>query len=243
MKVIIAENYEDGAKKAADIIEKIVRENPECTLGLATGSSPVGLYQRMIKDHEETVRSYKDILTFNLDEYVGLAVTHPESYRYFMNKNLFTRVDIDMANTNLPCDGSDITDEQAATYDDRIKAAGGIDLQMLGIGPNGHIGFNEPGTPFDSLTHKQKLTEATLAANSRFFDNDPDKVPHYAVTLGIKAIMNARKIVMIITGANKAQTVKDTLCGPVTTAVPASILQLHPNCTFYLDKEAASLLG
>ena len=243
MEVKVFANKELAGRAVADAFIAQIAAKPNSVLGLPTGSSPIPVYDALAIACAEGRISFKNVKTFNLDEYVGLAVTHPESYRYFMNKNLFTRVDIDMANTNLPCDGSDITDEQAATYDDRIKAAGGIDLQMLGIGPNGHIGFNEPGTPFDSLTHKQKLTEATLAANSRFFDNDPDKVPHYAVTLGIKAIMNARKIVMIITGANKAQTVKDTLCGPVTTAVPASILQLHPNCTFYLDKEAASLLG
>jgi len=243
MNIKVFANKEAAGRAAADAIIAQINAKPNSVLGLPTGSSPIPVYDALAAACSEKRISFKDIKTFNLDEYVGLNPAHPESYRYFMNKNLFTRVDIDLANTNLPCDGSDITDEEAATYDDRIKAAGGIDLQMLGIGPNGHIGFNEPGTAFDSLTHKQKLTQETLDANARFFDNDPTQVPKYAVTLGIKAIMNAKKIVMIITGANKAQAVKDAVEGPVTVDVPASILQLHPDCTFYLDAEAASMLG
>lgn len=242
MIVKVFENEEFAGRAAADAIIAQINAKPNSVLGLPTGSTPLTTYNALAIACAEGRISFKDVKTFNLDEYVGLDPSHDQSYRYFMNTNLFKRVDIDLANTNLPCDGSDITDEEAATYDARIEAAGGIDFQLLGIGGNGHIGFNEPGGAIDSLTHKQKITYETRVANSRFFGNDPEKVPPYAVTLGMKGIMNARKIVLIAYGANKAQAVYDTVCGRVTADVPASILQLHPNVSIYVDKAAAAKL-
>ena len=242
MIVKVFENEEFAGRAAADAIIAQINCKPNSVLGLPTGSTPLTTYNALAIACAEGRVSFKDVKTFNLDEYVGLDPSHDQSYRYFMNTNLFTRVDIDIANTNLPCDGSDISDEEAATYDARIAAAGGIDFQLLGIGGNGHIGFNEPGGAIDSLTHKQKITYETRVANSRFFDNDPEKVPPYAVTLGMKGIMNARKIVLIAYGANKAQAVYDTVCGKVTPDVPASILQLHPNVSIYVDKAAEAKL-
>lgn len=242
MIVKVFENEEFAGRAAADAIIAQINAKSNSVLGLPTGSTPLTTYNALAEACTEGRVSFKDVRTFNLDEYVGLDPTHEQSYRYFMNTNLFNRVDIDIANTNLPCDGSDIDDATAATYDARIEAAGGIDLQLLGIGGNGHIGFNEPGGAIDSLTHKQQITHETRVANSRFFDNDPEKVPAFAVTLGMKGIMNARKIVLIAYGANKAQAVYDTVCGKVTADVPASILQLHPNVCIYVDKAAAAKL-
>jgi len=242
MIVKVFDNEEFAGRAAADAIIAQINCKPNCVLGLPTGSTPIPTYKALVAACAEGRISFKDVKTFNLDEYVGLNPAHEQSYRYFMNDNLFNHVDIDIANTNLPCDGSDIDDATAATYDCKIKAAGGIDLQLLGIGGNGHIGFNEPGGAIDSLTHKQQITMNTRQANARFFGGDPLAVPEYAVTLGMKGIMNARKIVLIAYGENKAQAVYDTVCGKVTADVPASILQLHPNCYIYVDKAAAKLL-
>ncbi len=236
------ENEEIVGRAAADAIIAQVNAKADSVLGLPTGSSPVPTYKTLIAAYKEGRVSFAGVKTFNLDEYVGLVPTHEQSYRYFMNDNLFDHIDIDIANTNLPCDGSALSDEEAAKYDEKIKTAGGIDLQLLGIGNNGHIAFNEPGGALDSLTHKQKITENTREANARFFEGDPNKVPEYAVTLGLKGIMNARKIVLVACGEAKAQAIHDLVYGRVTADVPASILQLHPDCTVYVDKAAAKML-
>ena len=238
MKVIIAKDYEDGARKAADIIEKIVRENPECTLGLATGSSPVGMYKELARRCKDEGLDFSKIHSVNLDEYVGLDGSHDQSYRYFMDHNLFDHIDIDKARTRVPS-GIDVSDP--AAYDKEIEAAGGVDLQLLGIGNNGHIGFNEPGTPFGSLTHIVELTESTREANKRFFASI-DEVPTHAVTMGVKTVMQARSIILMAIGPAKAPIMKEMLQGPVTEKVPASVLQLHPDVTVYMDYEAAKLL-
>ena len=232
MIVKVFENEEFAGRAAADAIIAQISAKPNSVLGLPTGSTPVPTYRALSAACAEGRVSFKDVKTFNLDEYVGLNPAHEQSYRYFMNDNLFNHVDIDIANTNLPCDGSDLDEATAAKYDEKIIAAGGI----------GHIGFNEPGGAIDSLTHKQKITMATREANARFFGGDPMAVPEYAVTLGMKGIMNARKIVLIAYGANKAQAIHDTVYGRVTADVPASILQLHPNCSIYVDKAAAAML-
>ena len=242
MIVKVFENEEFAGRAAADAIIAQISAKPNSVLGLPTGSTPVPTYRALSAACAEGRVSFKDVKTFNLDEYVGLNPAHEQSYRYFMNDNLFNHVDIDIANTNLPCDGSDLDEATAAKYDEKIIAAGGIDFQLLGIGGNGHIGFNEPGGAIDSLTHKQKITMATREANARFFGGDPMAVPEYAVTLGMTGIMNARKIVLIAYGANKAQAIHDTVYGRVTADVPASILQLHPNCSIYVDKAAAAML-
>lgn len=236
MEIKIFENDEMLGRAAADAIMAKVNEKADCVLGLPTGSSPLSTYKALIAANKEGRVSFEKVTTFNLDEYVGLSPEHEQSYRFFMNNNLFYHIDINIANTNLP------SEPAPEKYDEKIKAAGGIDLQLLGIGNNGHIAFNEPGTPFDSLSHKQRITDNTREANARFFEGDMNKVPEYAVTLGLKAIMNAKKVVLVASGKAKAKAVYDMINGAVTADVPASILQLHPNCTVYLDKDAASLL-
>ncbi len=238
MKIIIGSEQEI-AKKAAQQYVDLLAKKPDAVLGGATGSTPLGLYAELVKLNKEGVISFKNVKTFNLDEYVGLDGNHDQSYRYFMNKNLFEQVDIDLANTHVP---SGIDTENCAAYDDEIKAAGGVDLQLLGIGVDGHIGFNEPGTPWDSITHVVELEQNTREVNSRFFEKLED-VPTHAVTMGIKTVMNARAIILMAIGKSKAEIVKAFIEGPVTEAVPASILQLHPFVTVYLDEEAAALLS
>lgn len=240
MKVIITENYDEMSKKAAELIIDVVKKNPNAVLGFATGTSPIGLYQNLIKDCKENGTSYKNVSTVNLDEYVGLTADHDQSYAYFMRTNLFDHIDIDQKNTNLPCgSASDLQkecDRYNALLDEKTQ-----DVQVLGIGSNGHIGFNEPNTPFDSVTHIVDLTENTIKDNSRLF-NSIDEVPRQALSMGIKNIMQAKSIVMVVSGKNKAQAVKGMVNGEITPELPASILQLHPFVTVICDKEAASLL-
>lgn len=237
MKIII-DTEENVAKKAAQRYVEILAAKPEAVLGFATGSTPLGLYAELAKLCAAGKLSFREVTTFNLDEYAGLDGSHDQSYRYFMNHNLFEKVDIDIQKTHVPS-GLDIA--AAASYDKAIEAAGGIELQLLGIGNNGHIGFNEPGTPIDSITHLVDLTQRTREANARFF-HSIDEVPTQAVTMGIKTVMNARGIMLMALGKGKADIVRDFIKGPVTPEVPASILQLHPNAEIYLDYDAASLL-
>lgn len=237
MKFII-DSEENIAKKAAQRYVELLGCKPNAVLGFATGSTPLGLYAELARLCREGKLSFKDVTSFNLDEYAGLDGSHDQSYRYFMNHNLFEHIDIDIARTHVPS-GLDIA--SAAAYDKAIEAAGGIELQLLGIGNNGHIGFNEPGTPLDSITHLVDLTEMTRKANARFFTS-LDEVPTQAVTMGIKTVMNARSIMLMALGKGKADIVKASFTGPITTQVPASILQLHPSVEIYLDYDAASLL-
>jgi len=237
MKVYIASEKEI-AKMAAQRYVQLINNKPNAILGGATGSTPIPLYKELAKQCKAGNVSFKNVKTFNLDEYVGLDGKHNQSYRYFMNNQLFKHVDIDINNTHVP---SGIDTKNPEKYDEEIAAAGGIDLQLLGIGVDGHIGFDEPGTKFDSLTHVVKLDPSTRKANSRFFKSI-DEVPTHAVTMGIKTVMNARAIMLIATGKGKAEIVKAFIEGPITTKVPASILQLHPFVEVYLDEEAAALL-
>ncbi|MDO5441736.1 MAG: glucosamine-6-phosphate deaminase [Bacillota bacterium] len=237
MKVYIASEKEI-AKMAAQRYVQLINTKPNAIIGGATGSTPIPLYKELAKQCKAGNVSFKNVKSFNLDEYVGLDGTHNQSYRYFMNNQLFKHIDIDINNTFVP---SGIDTKNPSKYDDMIKAAGGVDLQLLGIGVDGHIGFNEPGTKFDSLTHVVKLEQNTREVNSRFFKSI-DEVPTHAVTMGIKTVMNARSIILIATGKSKAKIVKEFIEGPVTTKCPASILQLHPFVEIYLDEEAASLL-
>ena len=239
IRIIKVKDYEEASDQAFALMKQYIA--PGKVLGLATGSTPLGLYQRMVKDHQKNGTSYKDIKTFNLDEYVGLPITHPESYYAFMHRNLFDQIDIPQENTHVPSGlGADL-EKQAAQYDEMI-AESPVDIQLLGIGSDGHIAFNEPGTPFDSGTHVTDLAESTIRDNCRFFDNDISKVPTQAVTQGIGTIMKARSILLIATGANKAQAVKDMVNGPVSEDCPASILQQHPDVTLIVDEAAGSLL-
>lgn len=237
MKIVI-DTPEKIAQMAAQHYVELLNNKPGAVLGYATGSTPLGLYAELAKLNKDGKLSFKNATTFNLDEYAGLEPTHDQSYRYFMNENLFNNIDIPIENTHVP---SGIDTAKAGEYDDAIAEAGGIDLQLLGIGNNGHIGFNEPGTPFSSITHVVDLTESTRIANSRFFET-MDDVPTQAVSMGIKTVMNAKSIILIALGKAKAEIIKATIQGDVTEAVPASVLQLHPNVVMYLDHEAASLL-
>lgn len=240
MKVIVTENYEEMSKKAAEVVIEIVKNNPNAVLGFATGSSPIGLYQNMIKDHKENGTSYKNVTSVNLDEYVGLKADHNQSYAYFMRTNLFDGLDIDLKNTNLPCGSASDLKAECDRYN-ALLDANQQDIQVLGIGSNGHIGFNEPNTPFDSVTHVVDLTESTIKDNSRLF-NSIDEVPRQALSMGIKNIMNAKSIVMVVSGKNKAEALRGMVKGEITPALPASVLQLHPFVTVVCDKDAASLL-
>ncbi len=239
MKVVVGNNEKISALIAEEFI-KVINAKPNCVLGLATGTSPLEVYADLAKANKEGRVSFKDVATFNLDEYIGLEGTHNQSYRYFMNENLFNHIDIDKEKTHVLKGVGDYL-AYANQYDKLIEEFGGIDIQILGIGSDGHIAFNEPGTPFDSLTHVAELAESTIVDNSRLF-NDISEVPTKAVTMGLKSIMNARKIVLIATGKNKAQAIFNLLKGPKTEEVPCSILQDHPDCTIYVDEEAYSLV-
>ena len=238
MKVVIGTKKEISEKIAEEFIKQ-VNAKPNSVLGLATGTSPLGVYADLVKANKEGRVSFKDVVTFNLDEYIGLEGTHVQSYRYFMNVNLFDQIDINKENTHVLKGVGDYED-YAKKYDALIASFGGIDLQILGIGSDGHIAFNEPGTSFDSLTHVAELAESTIVDNSRLF-NDISEVPTMAVTMGLKSIMNAKKIVLIATGPNKAKAIKNLLRGDKTEEVPCSILQDHPDCTIYVDPEAYRL--
>lgn len=239
MKVIIAKDYEELSRKAAEIMINVVKENPSAVLGLATGSTPIGLYKAMIEDHVKNGTSYKNVKTVNLDEYVGLPADNDQSYRYFMRDNLLDHIDVDLNNTNIENGVAKDLDAECARYNALLHALP-RDIQLLGIGANGHIAFNEPGTPFDSETHVVDLTENTIQMNSRFFADEKD-VPRRALTMGPKNIMDAKKILILAVGANKADAVKRMLNGPVDPALPASILQKHPNCTLIADEAAAGI--
>lgn len=239
MKVVVGTNEEISRQIAEEFIKQVNRK-PNSVLGLATGTSPLQVYANLVKANKEGRVTFKDVVTFNLDEYIGLEGTHNQSYRYFMNDNLFNHIDIDKSRTHVLKGVGDYL-AYASQYDAEIASFGGIDLQILGIGSDGHIAFNEPGTPFDSLTHVAELAESTIVDNSRLF-NDISEVPTKAVTMGLRSIMNAKKIVLIATGKNKAQAIYNLLKGPKTEEVPCSILQDHPDCTIYVDEAAYSLV-
>lgn len=240
MKVIITKDYDEMSQKAFEVMSGVVKSNPEAVIGLATGSTPIGLYKNMIKDHNENGTSYKKIKTVNLDEYAGLDVTSDQSYVYFMRDNLFNHIDIDLKNTNIENGKAADREAECARYNALLETMQ-QDIQVLGIGSNGHIAFNEPGTPFGSVTHIVNLTESTIKDNSRLFKSI-DEVPRQAFTMGLKNIMNAKKILILANGANKAKAVYGLVKGEVTENVPASILQLHPDCTLVCDEAAAALI-
>lgn len=241
MQFIIEETYEDVSRAAADIIAEQIQSKPAAVLGLATGSTPIGTYEELVAKFKRGEVSFKDITTFNLDEYAGLNGDHDQSYRWFMNHHLFDNVDIDKVRTHVPSGNSDDPEKMCEDYEKAIEEAGGVDLQLLGLGHNGHIGFNEPCDEFPVATHYVELTQSTIEANSRLF-NSIDEVPTAAYTMGIGTIMKAKKVLLLATGEGKAEIVKKAFKGEVTPQVPASILQSHPDCTIILDKEAASQL-
>ena len=239
MKIIKAKDYQDMSRKAANIISAQIIMKPDCVLGLATGSTPIGTYDQLIDWYKKGDLDFSQVSSVNLDEYRGLSHTDPQSYYYFMHEHLFKHVNIREEATFVP-DGTNPDAEAAcAAHEEIIKKLGGIDLQLLGLGNNGHIGFNEPSEAFEKETHCVDLTESTIQANSRFFDSI-DQVPTQAYTMGIKSIMMAKKILIVANGEGKADSVARAVWGPVTPDVPASILQMHPNVTVVCDEAALS---
>ncbi len=239
MEIKVYKNAEEIGKAAGQLYVDYINANPSCVLGFATGASPVPTYDYIAESYKQGKVSLKGVSTFNLDEYCDIPREHKNSYYTFMCENLFSRTDIDMANVDF-LDGNADPDEESARYAAAIKAKGGIDIQLLGIGRNGHIAFNEPGDEFTDEAWKVTLTQSTIDANSIYFDDIP--MPRYALTMGIGSIMRSKKIIMIATGESKAQAVKDMIKGPVTPACPASILQQHGDALIFLDEAAAKLL-
>ena len=241
MKIIRTKDYRDMSRKAANIISAQMILKDDSVLGLATGSTPIGTYDQLVDWYKKGDLDFSKITTVNLDEYKGLPKENDQSYWYFMNKNLFSRVNIRPDYHFLP-DGMNLDSaNECERYEKLIDSLGGIDLQLLGLGRNGHIGFNEPGDCFEKETHLVKLSDNTITANSRFFDSAED-VPKYAISTGIKNIMQAKSILLIVSGPAKAKALYKALCGPITPAVPASILQLHNNVTVVADEEALELV-
>ena len=241
MKVIVCKDYAEMSAKAADIVAAQITLKPNCVLGLATGSTPEGMYACLVKKYEAGELDFSTVRSVNLDEYYPITPDNDQSYRYFMNYHLFDRVNIDKANTNVPNGLAEDVDAECARYNDVINTLGPIDIQVLGMGHNGHIGFNEPDDHFPLETHKVDLAQSTIDANARFFAS-ADEVPRQALTMGIKTIMQAKKVLVVVSGKDKAEIVKKAFTGPVTPQVPASILQMHSDVILVADEAAASLL-
>lgn len=241
MNIVITKSYEEMSKKAANYIVSQVTLKPDSVLGLATGSTPIKTYEYIRDKFTKEEVDFKEVVTFNLDEYIGLGKKEPQSYRYFMNENLFNHINIKEENINIPNGLSKNINEECRLYEEKIVNQGGIDLQLLGIGRNGHIGFNEPNVNFEARTHKVTLDEDTINANARFFKS-VDDVPTEAISMGIKTIMMSKKILLLASGENKSRVIDGLVNGPITPKLPASILQLHQDVTLILDEGAASLL-
>ncbi|HEY8891537.1 MAG TPA: glucosamine-6-phosphate deaminase [Clostridium sp.] len=239
MRIIVVDNYEEMSKKAALMIASQVTLKPNSVLGLATGDTPLGMYKELIKLYNKNEVDFKEVRTFNLDEYYGIDRENLQSYYYFMNANLFNSINIARENINMPDGMAKDVNASCIEYEKNIKELGGIDMQVLGIGGNGHIGFNEPNVNFEAETHLVNLDEGTIEANSRFFDSIED-VPVKAISMGIKTIMNSKKIILLANGINKAEAIERAVKGKINPNIPASILQLHNDVTIILDKEAAS---
>ncbi|MCI9367172.1 MAG: glucosamine-6-phosphate deaminase [Oscillospiraceae bacterium] len=242
MRIYREKDYNAMSRRAAAVIAAQVVSKPDCVLGLATGSTPIGAYKQLIEWHKQGDLSFSEVRSVNLDEYFGLAPTHDQSYRYFMQTNLFDHVDIVPENTNVPNGLAQDAAAECARYEQVVAGLGYADLQLLGMGRNGHIGFNEPCDEFPVATHLVDLTQSTIDANARFFASAND-VPRQALTMGVGTIMRARSILVVVSGADKAEAVRKTVMGPVTPEVPASILQLHPNVTLIGDEAALSGLN
>ena len=237
MKLILCKTYEEMSAAAADEISDLVREKPYCTLGLATGSTPVGTYRQLVRRYERGELDFSHVTTFNLDEYYPISHKNPQSYYYFMHENFFDHVNIDSANINIPNGEAENPEAECRRYEDLLCAAGPVDLQLLGIGQNGHIGFNEPDGVLHASTHITNLTESTISANSRFFSGE-EEVPRRALTMGIGTILKARKILLLANGKSKHDAIKALLDDVITTNIPATVLKTHPNVTLICDEEA-----
>ena len=241
MRIIITKNYDDMSQKAANIISAQMITKPNCVLGLATGSTPIGTYKVLVDRYNNGDLDFSQVSTVNLDEYRGLTHDNDQSYYYFMMNNLFKHVNIDINRTHVPDGTIEDADKACADYEEIVKSYGGVDLQLLGLGHNGHIGFNEPASEFPKATHCVDLQESTIQANARFFEKIED-VPTQAYTMGLGTIMAAKKVLLIASGKDKAEIVKKAFFGPVVPEVPASILQMHQDVTIVIDEDAASLL-
>ena len=242
MLVILKRDSEDISRQAAQLVATAVRKKPELVLGLATGGTMVGVYEHLVQLHKEGTIDFSRVVTFNLDEYLGLAATHPQSFQHFMQEHFFSRVNVNPKNIHIP-DGTipGNYDEYCSSYEGTIRKAGGIDLQILGIGRNGHIGFNEPTSSLASRTRLKVLSQETMDDNAKSFAPS-EKSPRCAITMGIGTILEARKIILLASGASKAAAVAKSIEGPIASAVSASALQLHPEVTFIVDEQAASKL-
>ncbi len=239
MKIYEAKDYKEMSRKAANIISAQIMMKPDCTLGLATGSTPVGTYEKLVERYEKGDLDFSQVTSVNLDEYKGLDRENDQSYYYFMHQHLFSHVNIDLKNTHLPDGTEPDSEKECARYDELIRSLGGVDLQLLGLGHNGHIGFNEPAEAFAKGTNCVDLQESTIEANKRFFAS-ADDVPRQAYTMGIKTIMSAKKVLVVVSGEDKADIVAKAFFGPVTPEVPASVLQLHNDVTVVGDAAALS---
>ena len=240
MIIYKGKDYQDVSRKAANIMSAQIIMKPDAVLGLATGSTPVGMYAQLVEWYKKGDLDFSQVTTVNLDEYKGISGDNEQSYRYFMNKNLFDHINIDKNKTFVPDGLEENSDKACAEYNAVISRTGGVDMQLLGIGENGHIGFNEPGAAFEKETHLVDLAESTIRANARFFTSI-DEVPKQAYTMGIRTIMQAKKILVVVSGESKADIVSRAFFGPVTPEVPASILQMHPDVTVVCDEAALSL--
>ncbi|NYB74496.1 glucosamine-6-phosphate deaminase [Sedimentibacter hydroxybenzoicus DSM 7310] len=241
MEVIIKNNYQEVSDAAAEYLLNVVKNKPNAVLGLPTGSSPTGMYKIVVDEYKNNNVSFENVKTFNLDEYMGLDRSNDQSYYYFMNENLYSHVNLKPENINIPNGMAKDINQESIRYENKLKAEGPMDIMFLGIGNNGHIGFNEPNEYFEPFTHEVNLTQDTIEANARFFEKIED-VPTKAITMGVKTISSARKIVLIATGSAKATAIAKAVKGKITPQVPASILQMHDDVTVIIDKEAASKL-
>ncbi|MHB8033365.1 glucosamine-6-phosphate deaminase [Clostridium botulinum] len=242
MRIIVVDNYEEMSKKAAAMVASQVILKPDSVIGLATGDTPIGMYKEIINIYKNQKMDFSKVRTFNLDEYYGLNRENPQSYYYYMINNLFNHVNIDKNNINIPNGMADKIEIECKEYERKIDKVGGIDLQILGIGVNGHIGFNEPDTSFESETHLVNLDEKTIESNSRFFSSK-DQVPTKAISMGIRTIMHSKKIILLVCGQNKADAIFKAIEGKITPNIPASILQLHKDVVVIVDRKAASKLN
>ncbi len=241
MQIISCVDYADMSRKAARILAAQVQLKPECVLGLATGSTPIGTYKELIRFHRDEELDFSKVIAINLDEYYGLSPEHEQSYHYFMCQNLFKHINISPENTHVP-DGLTLdVDQTCADYDSMVASLGGTDIQLLGIGDNGHIAFNEPHTFFFAQTHLVDLNEETIKANARFFES-VSEMPRQAITMGMRSILSAKRILLLASGTKKTEAIAQMINGPVDPQLPASILQLHPNVMVIADKEALALV-
>lgn len=241
MKLIVVENYDEMSKLAAIKIKEVIESKPDAILGLATGSTPIGTYKELINMNKAGELDFSKVTTINLDEYIGLSEKNTQSYRYFMNENLFNHINIKKENTFIPNGLAKNIEEETKKYDEKIDELGGTDIQILGIGSNGHIAFNEPNDYLTAGSHLTNLAESTISANSRFF-NSIDEVPKTAITMGLCQIMKSKKILLLATGENKAKAIKEVLSGKITTKNPATMLQMHRDVTLIIDKKIKELI-